>query len=148
MHSQNRSRVIVGIHIRRGDKVGEVGRTSIPEPSFFRTAIRKYTRLFKSDTITLWFLIVSEDPMYWNSHIHLHEKHLIHVHNNISPQHDLALLAGCTHSVVSVGTFGWWGAYLANGRVIYNNEFIPTHELHRGGRVNVWDYYPLDWNKL
>ena len=148
LKANGKKRIIVGIHIRRGDKVGQ-DRTIMPSPSFYHSAMRKYERLFKeqNDAI-IWFLVVSEDPSYWNANIKPNERFLVHVHQNGSPQRDLALLAGCTHSIISVGTFGWWGAYLANGRVLYHDEFLKTHPLNLNGKIHPWDYYPSYWDEL
>ena len=29
------------------------------------------------------------------------------------------MLASCDHVIMTVGTYGWWGAYLAGGDVVY-----------------------------
>lgn len=62
-----------------------------------------------------------------------------------SPGQDMALVAACENVIISVGTFGWWGAFLRenkHGTVIYysdkwetNNEESHIHE----------DFYPSDW---
>lgn len=38
-----------------------------------------------------------------------------------SPELDLAVLAACNHSIMTLGTFGFWGSYLAGGEVLYPN---------------------------
>lgn len=43
------------------------------------------------------------------------------------PEEDLALLAACSHSVMTVGSFGFWASYLAGGRVVYPLLSRCTH---------------------
>ncbi|ELU02435.1 hypothetical protein CAPTEDRAFT_40679, partial [Capitella teleta] len=40
---------------------------------------------------------------------------------------DLCVLSSCNHSIITVGTFGWWGAYLAGGRVVYYKDYPLRH---------------------
>ena len=51
--------------------------------------------------------------------------------------------------MVSLGTFGWWGAWLAGGDVamssIYHQEFEPSHRINVGGKAVPADYYPSRW---
>ena len=41
-----------------------------------------------------------------------------------TPERDMALLSLCEHTVVSVGSFGWWSAWLANGVTVYYSSAI------------------------
>jgi galactoside 2-L-fucosyltransferase 1/2 len=43
---------------------------------------------------------------------------------------DMTVLVSCNHTILTMGTFGWWSAYLAGGLVIYSKK------------------YPPDWNPL
>ena len=52
--------------------------------------------------------------------------HVIPGMSGLSQEFDLALLAQCNDSIMSVGTFGWWGAWLAGGDVIYFNQPIEN----------------------
>ena len=68
----------------------------------------------------------------------------IHFSPGLSPEFDLALLAQCNHSIMTLGTFGWWGAWLAGGDVIYFN-----HSMKEGSRIGkVWineDFFWPTW---
>uniref|UniRef100_A0A8C9MBZ8 L-Fucosyltransferase n=1 Tax=Panthera tigris altaica TaxID=74533 RepID=A0A8C9MBZ8_PANTA len=48
-----------------------------------------------------------------------------------SPAKDFALLTQCNHSVITVGTFGIWAAYLAGGDTIYLANFTLPHSPFR-----------------
>jgi len=61
-----------------------------------------------------------------------------------SPAEDLAILRSCNHTIMSVGSFGWWAGYLAGGTTVYYREYI-----RRNGSLMPHfshdDYYPPDW---
>lgn len=61
---------------------------------------------------------------------------------------DMALLSMSDHSIISYGTFGMWGALLANkGETIMSKDFIKTDI---GERVNeaVKKYNVTNWTFL
>jgi len=41
--------------------------------------------------------------------------------------HDLAVLAACNHTIVSYGSFSFWGAFLAGGATVAPQHF-PEYE--------------------
>ena len=52
------------------------------------------------------------------------------------------------HTIISTGTFGWWGSWLANGETIYySDEFDSNHPIV-DGHLNKEDYYPSHWTAL
>ena len=66
-----------------------------------------------------------------------------------APAVDMAILAGCDHMIMTVGTFGWWAAYLGadarGGEVVhYDSEFVMEHPINKGNVVSK-DYYPERW---
>lgn len=64
-----------------------------------------------------------------------------------TPAIDMMVLASCNHSLISVGTFGWWSAWLANGHVIYYK--YPARENSKlASKFNYPDYYPPHWMAL
>ena len=61
----------------------------------------------------------------------------------------MAILAGCDYNVVTVGTFGWWAAFLGGdakgGKVLYyDSEFVMKHQVN-DGNVFSEDSYPPSW---
>ena len=61
-----------------------------------------------------------------------------------SSEQDLALLSYCNHTIMTVGTFGWWAGYLAGGITVYYKEFPAP-----GGNLERWfsrdDFFPSEW---
>ena len=54
---------------------------------------------------------------------------------------DMALLASCPNLIITIGTFGWWSAYLneKNGIIMYKAQVMtPVHQDDR-------DFFPPHW---
>ena len=118
----------VGIHVRRGDRTGSKAKERghlIPKKKFFKNAMTYYLSKY-----TNVIFIVCSDDMKWSKK-HLYEGMLnsaalyaIHFSPGAPAEWDMALLAQCNHSIMSVGTFGWWGAWFAGGETIYFNHSV------------------------
>ena len=89
-----------------------------------------------------FFVVVSDDKKWCRDNIP--GKDVI-FSNYTEPMHDMAILSLCNHVVISTGTFGWWGAWLAGGTVVYCSDYprpgsyLANHSLFRE------DYYPPSW---
>ena len=59
---------------------------------------------------------------------------------------DLAVLSRCNHTIMTVGTFGWWAAWLASGQVVYYANFPrPNSPLATEFSKSKADYFPPNW---
>ena len=62
----------------------------------------------------------------------------------VSSERDLALMSYCNHTIMTVGTFGWWAGYLAGGITVYYKDFPAP-----GGNLERWfsrdDFFPPEW---
>ncbi|KAK7095362.1 uncharacterized protein [Littorina saxatilis] len=59
----------------------------------------------------------------------------------------MGFLASCDHVIMTVGTFGWWAAYLSGGHVTYYDGYPrPGSEVAEGFDRN--DFYLPDWVPL
>jgi len=59
-------------------------------------------------------------------------------------EEDLAILSSCNHTIMTVGTYGWWGGYLAGGLTTYYRKFPPkTSELYE--YFSRKDHFPPQW---
>ena len=57
---------------------------------------------------------------------------------------DLAILSHCNHTIMSTGSFGWWGAWLANGTTIYYSKWPrPVSVLEY--MVTKHDFFIPEW---
>ena len=127
---QERS-INVGIHVQRGD-MGESF-----QASYFEKAI---TNLRDIESSKLIFVVVTNDILWARAQnvfagMTISEGHL--------SQQDMAILAACKHLIITVGTFGWWAAYLKTqeGSVQY---YIAKWEiLHWESHTSRHYYLPL-----
>ena len=143
----NASAVLVGIHVRRADvtirKSLNDGYLSAPS-EYFERAMRYYQDRFKH----VVFVIASDDHTWCRSTFKVQL-------NNVSaclpssgdPAEDMSMLAQCDHTIVSVGSFGWWAAFLANGQVVYYKDW-PRKGSPVDVRTKKEDLFPPHWVAL
>ena len=143
----------VGIHVRRarGDRGSErlahKGQL-IPRPLYLKNAmtyfLAKYTNVH---------FIVCSDETDWcrQNETYLRKevlnsiaKYDVHFIPGKSAEWDMALLAQCNHSIVTVGPYGWWGAWFAGGETIYFNHPFKEGSL-RDRRFIDEDYIWPTW---
>lgn len=63
---------------------------------------------------------------------------------NYSAAEDLAILSSCDHTIMSVGTYGWWAGYLAGGTVVYYRNF-PRKGGELMPQFSREDFFPPEW---
>ena len=102
-----------------------------------------YYRSRHSDTT---FVVFSNDMSWCKDNIHdNHNKVIFSPYQQ--PGYDLALMSLCDHMIISVGTFGWWGGWLAGGDVIYFQGYPrPGSEIDKYFFKE--DFYPPTWTGL
>ena len=138
--SDRRSLVRVGIHARRGDYLNE-GITrwgfTTPPADYYDQAMTYFRRLFSH----VQFIVCSDDIQWARDH--LKGDDVIFSVNN-SHYVDMAILSSCDHVIMSVGTYGWWAAWLANGRVVYYDKWAePNSALDKD--LDKATYFPSNW---
>ena len=131
---------LVGIHIRRGDFITQAkfGYT-ISNITYIENAMKYYERQNNS----IMFVIATDDP-HWAKEYVLPLRMNIYLSPFTSAFDDMCLLASCNDSIITGGSFGWWGAYMAGGSVVYDKTF-PDPESTIGKRYTKEDYYPPHW---
>jgi len=100
---------VVGIHIRRGDFL-LVRRVSSNQYIF--NAMFHFQAKYRS----VIFVIVSDDKQYCRK-VFGQSNNVLLTPDSFSAADDLATLTVCKHTILTVGTFGWWGAFLLRNRV-------------------------------
>ena len=105
----------------------------------------EYNQLFFKNAINIIlksidnpeFYLFSDNPKWCQNNLDLPNKFITIATG--SDMKDFAVLASCNNFILSVGTFGWWGAMLSNNAkklVIYPKEYK--------GFINK-DFYPKEW---
>ena len=138
---RKRATRLVGIHVRRGDLI-QMGYIHEAPTANFANAMR----LLGGDNA--FFVVVSDDIM-WCTQQSVFTPNNVKILERGSAPVDMAVLAACDDIIMSIGTFGWWAAYLGAGRrgghvTYYANEFNMAHATTKGNVV-ADDYYPRNW---
>jgi galactoside 2-L-fucosyltransferase 1/2 len=100
---------LVGIHIRRGDFL--VFRRVSSNEYIFNAMLH-----FQAKYRSVIFVIVSDDKQYCRK-VFGQSKNVLLTPDSFSAADDLATLTECEHTIMTVGTFGWWGGFLLHNRV-------------------------------
>lgn len=140
-HSWQGSKVTrVGIHVRRGDMTEEFYKQYgyVTAPSDYFVKAMDY---FRRNYTTVCFIICSDDIAWAKENIAGADV-AFSVGN--SEAVDLAILSSCDHSIISVGSFGWWAAWIVNGETIYYNNW-PKPFTQLEYQVEKRDYFPPHW---
>ena len=107
------NRTLIGIHVRRGDIAdAKCSGYTMATTGYFRKAMELYRTEFKNAI----FVVVSDSIEWCKDNLVADD---VIYSKFTEPITDLALMSMCHHMIVSGGTFGFWGAWLAGGKVIY-----------------------------
>ncbi|VDI43625.1 Hypothetical predicted protein, partial [Mytilus galloprovincialis] len=132
---------LVGVHIRRGDKVGNNDGFNIANPDYLNRAVNYYVTKYKS----VLFIVIS-DGMEWSKHNMPTDVPIEYVSLG-KPELDMATVVHCDHTIMTIGTFGWWIGYLTNGEVVYLKD-----AARKGSRferiLNHEDHFYSHWRGL
>uniref|UniRef100_A0A4W3IV38 L-Fucosyltransferase n=1 Tax=Callorhinchus milii TaxID=7868 RepID=A0A4W3IV38_CALMI len=114
----------IGVHIRRGDYVEimtEYWNGVIGDKNYLEKAM-SYFRNKYQDAV---FLVLSNGMDWCKENIDASkgDVYFAGTSNESNPTKDFAILAHCNHSIVTIGTFGYWAAYLVGGETIYLTNF-------------------------
>ena len=141
---QDVSVVRVGVHIRRGDMMSQE-----KVDYGYTVADRKYIesamKYFRDKYSKIVFIIVSEDHDWFKEEFgESEEMDNVVFSKESKPAVDMAILSMCNHTIITVGSFGWWGAWLANGTTIYYNNWPrPLSTLEY--KTEKKQYFPPHW---
>ncbi|KAM3922976.1 galactoside alpha-(1,2)-fucosyltransferase 2-like [Leptodactylus fuscus] len=121
----------VGVHVRRGDYLTimpNVWKGVVADKMYLQTAMDYFRKKYKNV-----LFIVTSNGMDWckeNIDTTLGDVHFSGDGEESSPARDFALLVHCNHTIMTVGTFGYWAGYLARGETIYLSNFtLPDSDF-------------------
>ncbi|XP_056397665.1 galactoside alpha-(1,2)-fucosyltransferase 2-like [Hyla sarda] len=117
----------VGVHVRRGDYVHVMPNTwkgVIADKGYLQKATDYFRKKYENP-----LFVVTSNGMDWckeNIDNSLGDVHFAGDGQEGSPARDFALLAHCNHTIMTIGTFGIWVAYLVGGETVYlTNYTLP-----------------------
>jgi len=142
--------ILIGIHVRVGDMTldSNVERGySIATPEYYTAAMELYRNMFPHSQL---LYVLATDDRKWckNNFPYKSSGKSPVVHTALGPDvQDLAILAACNHTIISVGSFGWWAGWLSSGMTVYYKDFPrPNSSLAHEYVLN--DYYLDQWIAL
>ncbi|XP_042199128.1 galactoside alpha-(1,2)-fucosyltransferase 2-like [Callorhinchus milii] len=117
----------VAVHVRRGDYVEvmpEVWKGVVADKVYLEKAMSYFRKKYSN----VVFVVTSEEMDWCKDNIDASkgDVHFSGDGQSSSPARDFSLLAHCNHTIMTIGTFGIWAAYLAGGETIYlSNYTLP-----------------------
>ena len=149
----------IGIHVRAGDLLRrdkwDFGYT-VPQRPYFEQAMSRFLNESQGDRVQF---IVITDSLKWAKKA-INFKSIAEQLNQTSRNEkvdtdvvyseghnagfDLALLSVCDGVIMSTGTYGWWGAWLANKTTIYYSNW-PRNGTKLFSQFKRTDFFPPDW---
>ena len=145
--------IFVGLHVRRGDLLQQPAMKEGFKLSGLNY-ISKAMDYFRKRYPTSQFVVRSDDIKWCRENIRGSDVHLpLETGHSISYNMllplqeavaDLALLSLCNHTIITVGTFGWWAAFLADGETVYYKDAYK-HGSNMDIKVNPSDFYMPHW---
>nr|XP_027776321.1 galactoside 2-alpha-L-fucosyltransferase 2-like isoform X1 [Marmota flaviventris] len=122
----------VGVHVRRGDYIRvmpQVWKGVLADRGYLQQALDWFRARYHSPL----FVVTSDDMAWCRQSIDSSRGDVVFAGNGLqgSPAKDFALLTQCNHSIITVGTFGIWAAYLTGGDTVYLANFtLPNSPFH------------------
>lgn len=111
---QNREFVRVLIHVRRTDFLRRPDYIK-PTTDYFRQSVAYFTDCLER----VQFVVLSDDLNWCRNNIKAKD---IVFSKGHSPIEDLAIASLCDHAIITVGTYGWWAAWFANGVTVVHRR--------------------------
>ena len=137
---------LVGIHVRRGDITDpgqhEHGHQVASEAYLLRVPLR-----LQAEHRDILFLVVSNDMEYCRKLYEGLDNYVFMTPmNDREPAAvDMAVLSLMDHLVLTVGSFGWWSAYLSDARDVYYFKDWPREGSTMKNGSRAADYFLPHW---
>uniref|UniRef100_A0A914VX25 L-Fucosyltransferase n=2 Tax=Plectus sambesii TaxID=2011161 RepID=A0A914VX25_9BILA len=134
----------VGMHVRRGIDVTwnlrniEHGH-KVATKRYLTRAMDYYREKYRN----VVFLLCSDDLKWCRENIEQEMADVMTIDSGFR-EIDLAVMAMCNHTIMTIGTFSWWAAYLAGGEVIYYKEW-PRKGSKLAEMLRSEEYFLPNW---
>ncbi|XP_044133981.1 galactoside alpha-(1,2)-fucosyltransferase 2-like isoform X2 [Bufo gargarizans] len=145
----------IGVHVRRGDYVNvmpNVWKGVVADKGYLEKAMNYFRNKYKEPVF-----VVTSNGMKWCKQNIDNSKGDVYFSgdgNESTPGKDFALLVGCNHTIMTIGTFGFWASYLVGGETIYLTNFtLPESEFlklfhYDAAFLPEWKGIPADLSPL
>jgi len=130
----------VVIHVRRQDYAAPAHVADgwpAPSDEYFQRSVSYFTDCLER----VQFVVLSDDIEWCRRHVDATQ--IVFSVGN-SPIVDMAIASLCDHAVITVGSYGWWAAWFANG-ITVTQKGVPRNGSTLAKRLHRDDYYKPDW---
>lgn len=132
----------VAIHIRRGDMVKN---KVFMDYGYIAADVDYVTRgmqFFKSKFQNVIFIMASDDLSWCKKHFKSEDVKFVKSGNSAAI--DMAVLTKCNHSLLTVGSYGWWVGWMINGVTVFYKDYPKKGSKLYSLYVRE-DYIPPNW---
>ena len=120
-YCKNKNCTYIGVHVRRTDYADWL-HSRVSGKLVGATYLYKAMQLMKSKFFDAIFIVLSDDMGWCKENLNFPEFHVEFLGPS-EPIIDMAILSVCNHSILTHGTFGFWGGYLSGGDIIQPTNF-------------------------
>ncbi|XP_033024279.1 galactoside 2-alpha-L-fucosyltransferase 2-like [Lacerta agilis] len=120
LRGQRQEVTYVGVHVRRGDYVyvmSKIWKGVVADRGYLEKAMNYFREKYRNP-----IFVVTSNGLEWckkNINSSRGDVYFSGDGRESSPGRDFALLAHCNHTIMTIGTFGFWAGYLAGGETVY-----------------------------
>ena len=132
---------LVGVHVRRGDYMA-YGYLDFPPAAYFEAAMAQFPGH--------QFVVVSMEVEWCKAQpFFANNANVVVLPKDRAGAVDMAILSLCDGIILTLGTFGWWAAWLAkDARVVYyGNMFKLDHPTNKV-KVRYEDHFLPEWTAV
>lgn len=137
---------IIGVHIRRGDylKKDKIQYGYQVASSGYVAKAMQYFRDKYNETLFLIFTNPNPTDIKWCKES-INGSDVIHMTAN-AREIDMSAISQCNHTVMTVGSFGWWASWLNKGETVYYKDVArPKSSLKGDFSDDMMDYFYPGW---
>ncbi|XP_013411914.2 galactoside 2-alpha-L-fucosyltransferase 2-like [Lingula anatina] len=134
----------IGLHVRRGDFTYDQNLISHGHKVADAAYIHRAMAYFKDRYPDSIFIVCSDEIPWCKKNIPDTDGNVVFTEESNPAYVDLAILSLCNHTIMTVGTFSWWAAWLAGGEATYYADW-PQQGSGFEGSMNKSDYFLPHW---
>ena len=133
------SSIFIAVHVRRGDFLSE--RSFNPADSHYFMHAMSYFRKKYGSKITF---VVATTAIEWSkANIKGDNVYYTRDSGTKTREEDFSIAVACNHTIMSVGTFGYWMGFLGGGEVVYFKNWVKNRPWYQPGQYFTSKYKPM-----
>ncbi|GAB1610061.1 galactoside 2-alpha-L-fucosyltransferase 2-like [Argonauta hians] len=141
----SRALTFIAMHIRRGDILTDRYRTygyNSASIDYVRRAMQHFGDRFHR----ILFVVCTNDLQWTRKYL---TQPNVFIVENTTREVDMAIMASCNHTIITVGSYGWWSGWLANGDVVYYRYPAARGSiLRKGYSKDMSDFFYPNWTPM